>query len=83
MSRAVHYEIPADQPERGLKFYKKVFGWYFEKRDGPIKYGLVRTGPEDQPGIDGGLDRREDTATGLENTIDPWLFPGRSKIPER
>jgi len=28
------------------------------------------TGPEDQPGIDGGLARRTDSEIGVENTID-------------
>ena len=28
------------------------------------------TGPEDQPGIDGGLARRTDPEVGVENTID-------------
>lgn len=54
MSRVVHFGIPADDPERSIKFYKTVFGWNFEKWDGPIEYWLVMTGPEDQPGIDGG-----------------------------
>ena len=60
MSRVVHFEIPADDPERAINFYEKVFGWRFEKWEGPIEYWLVKTGPEDQPGIDGGLTRRED-----------------------
>ncbi len=70
MSRVVHFEIPADDPERSIKFFETVFGWNFEKWDGPIEYWLVMTGPEDQPGIDGGLARRTDPKTGVENTID-------------
>jgi predicted enzyme related to lactoylglutathione lyase len=70
MSRVVHFEIPADDPERAIQFYEKVFGWRFEKWEGPIEYWLVKTGPEDQPGIDGGLTRREDPAIKVENLID-------------
>ncbi len=70
MSRVNHFEIPADDPERAIKFYETVFGWTIEKWDGPIEYWLIMTGPEDQPGIDGGLARREDPETGVENTID-------------
>jgi predicted enzyme related to lactoylglutathione lyase len=70
MSRVTHFEIPADDPERAIKFYQDVFGWRIEKWAGPIEYWLVITGPEDQPGIDGGLTHREDSATGVENTID-------------
>ena len=70
MSRIVHFEIPADNPERAIKFYEKVFDWQIEKWDGPIEYWLIMTGEEDKPGIDGGLARREDPTTGVENTID-------------
>ena len=70
MSRVVHFEVPADNPERAIKFYESVFGWRIEKWDGPIEYWLIMTGPEDQPGIDGGLAPREDLATGIENFID-------------
>jgi len=70
MSRVVHFEIPADDPERSIKFYETVFGWTIEKWDGPIEYWLIMTGPEDQPGIDGGLARRTDPEVGVENTID-------------
>lgn len=70
MARVVHFEVPADDPERSIKFYETVFGWTIEKWDGPIEYWLIMTGDEDKPGIDGGLARREDPETGVENTID-------------
>ncbi len=70
MSRITHFEIPADDPERAIKFYENAFGWRIEKWEGPIEYWLIMTGPEDEPGIDGGLARREDPATTLENFID-------------
>lgn len=55
MPRVVHFEISADDPERAREFYEKVFGWEFQKWDGPEPYWLVKTGEEDQPGINGGL----------------------------
>lgn len=70
MSRITHFEIPADDPERAIKFYEKVFGWKIEKWDGPIEYWMIMTGSEDEPGIDGGLSRREDPDTRVENMID-------------
>lgn len=69
MSRVIHFELPADDPDRAIAFYEKVFGWKFEKWGGPMEYWLIMTGPEDQPGIDGGLARRIDPSTGTENTI--------------
>jgi predicted enzyme related to lactoylglutathione lyase len=70
MSRVVHFEIPADDPERSIKFFESVFGWKIEKWDGPIEYWLIMTGKESEPGIDGGLGRRESPETGVEVTID-------------
>ena len=70
MSRVIHFEMPADDPERVIQFYEKTFGWRFDKWEGPIEYWLISTGSEDQPGIDGGLARRTDSVVGVENTID-------------
>ena len=45
MPRPIHFEIPADQPERASAFYRDVFGWQFRKWDGPMPYWLITTGP--------------------------------------
>jgi len=70
MPRVVHFEINADDPERAIKFYRDVFGWEIKKWEGPIEYWLITTGPEGQPGINGGLMRREDPSWATINTID-------------
>ncbi len=59
MPRVVHFEIPADDPERAIEFYNKVFGWKIEKWEGPFDYWLVTTGEEDEPGINGAINTRE------------------------
>jgi uncharacterized protein len=59
MSRVMHFEIHASNPERAIDFYKKVFGWTFQKWEGPMPYWLVTTGPEGEPGINGGLLARQ------------------------
>jgi predicted enzyme related to lactoylglutathione lyase len=70
MSRVVHFDIYADDPERAVKFYTEVFGWKVTKWEGPMEYWLVMTGPEDKPGINGGIGKREDPADRTINTID-------------
>jgi predicted enzyme related to lactoylglutathione lyase len=55
MPRVIHFEIHAEQPERAIEFYKGLFGWEFRKWDGPTPYWLIMTGPDSQPGINGGL----------------------------
>lgn len=58
MPRVVHFDIDSDDPERAIGFYGGVFGWKFEKWEGPMEYWLVTTGPEEEPGINGGLGLR-------------------------
>lgn len=64
----VHFEIPADNPERAAKFYRDLFGWDITKFEGTaaggIEYWSVRTVPTNaeglptRPGVNGGLMRR-------------------------
>jgi len=69
MPRVVHFEIPADNPERALAFYESVFGWQSQKWDGPTPYWLIQTGTEGL-GIDGGLMQRQHPSQPVVNTID-------------
>ena len=66
MSRPVHFEIQADDLERAKTFYADVFGWTFEDY-GEVTgspYWGIRTGPDEQPGINGGLLQRPAPAPG-------------------
>lgn len=64
MSRVVHFEVMADDPARAVEFYKNVFGWDITKWDGPEDYWLITTGPDDQPGINGGIGQSQGPAMG-------------------
>ncbi len=64
MLRIIHFEIHADEPERAIKFYSGVFGWEIKKWEGPQDYWLVMTGNKADPGIDGGLLKREKPVNG-------------------
>jgi uncharacterized protein len=63
----VHFEIPADDPERATKFYRELFGWEIQKwtSDSGPEYWMVSTVPTDgkgqpvRPGVNGGLLRRQ------------------------
>ena len=59
MPRVVHFEIHAETPERAMEFYSGVFGWEFSKWEGTQDYWLITTGPDEEPGINGGLVRRQ------------------------
>ena len=71
----VHFEIPADDPERAARFYRELFGWQIDRWEGAsggMEYWMVRTVPTDaqghpsQPGVNGGLMRR--------------MFPGQAPV---
>jgi predicted enzyme related to lactoylglutathione lyase len=74
----VHFEIPADEPERAATFYRELFGWeispYGQAGGGGTgaDYWLVRTVPTNAqgqptgPGVNGGLMRR--------------MFPGQAPV---
>ncbi|MBA2459184.1 MAG: VOC family protein [Gemmatimonadales bacterium] len=59
----VHFEIPADQPERAAKFYRELFGWNINRWENPggMEYWMVETVPTNEqgmpvrPGVNGGL----------------------------
>ena len=70
MSRVVHFEIAADDPEKSAAFYQNVFDWKITKWEGPQDYWLVETGEADEPGINGALFRLSDIFSGTVNTID-------------
>lgn len=55
MSRVIHFEIHAENPERAIQFYSKLFGWEFTSWNGGVPYWLISTGPNEKPGINGGL----------------------------
>ena len=60
MKRPVHFEILADDPEKLAGFYGTVFGWEIASMGGGEQsYWLATTGPDGEPGINGGFMNRE------------------------
>ena len=59
----VHFEIPADDPEKLAEFYRQLFGWKFQ-HEPSMNYWLIETVPTDEqgrptePGVNGGMMRR-------------------------
>ncbi len=67
MDKVQHFEIPADDPQRAGRFYKKIFGWNVVDASEPgMEYHVVHTAKTDSKGmiqeknaINGGIFRRE------------------------
>ena len=70
MPRMVHFDVSADDPQRAIRFYENVFGWKIEKWKGPMEYWNIATGSPDQPGVDGGLARRDEPWQGITPVFD-------------
>jgi uncharacterized protein len=62
----VHFAIEADDLRRARRFYENVFGWKFTPW-GPPDFFQIRTGTDDDPGVAGALQRRNDPLTGTGN----------------
>ena len=70
MPRPTHFEIPAENPERAMAFYQTVFGWTFQKWEGgPMPYWMIITGPDSEPGINGGPMPRQHPQQPCVNTV--------------
>ena len=70
MSKIVHFEVNADDPERAGKFFTDVFNWEIQKWDGPMDYWLVKTGTDNERGIFGGaIMKRMEPGASVFNTI--------------
>ncbi len=67
-NRVAHFEIPSDDPEKNMKFYKDAFGWNFVQF-GQEAYWLALTGDEKTPGINGAVLRKRDPKQPVTNSI--------------
>jgi hypothetical protein len=80
MHRVTHFEIPANDPAAVADFYTQLFGWKIQKWSGPVEYWLVDTGT-DQPGINGGILRRQHPQQPVVNTVEvPDLDAAMAKL---
>lgn len=68
MNRVIHFEIPADEPEKVMEFYSTVFGWSFTRHP-TEEYWLTSIGDEQQTGIEGAVYSSGEQFHGLMNVI--------------
>jgi uncharacterized protein len=68
------FAVHADDLPRAQRFYERVFGWKFQPW-GPPGFFLIQTGPPENPGLPGALQKRHEIVpgtriNGFECTID-------------
>jgi len=67
MSTIVHFEIPADDPNRAKKFYTALFGWKIEHVP-EMEYWMISTSGE--KAVDGGMMKRQHPQQQITDYID-------------
>ena len=71
----VHFDIPADDPEKLKTFYSKLFNWKIYKFPGPAEYYMIETVPVDKngapvrPGVNGGMHKKDNSEQKQVNYI--------------
>lgn len=63
MPRVIHFEIHATNPLELIPFYESLFGWTLTRFIPELEYWTIVTGTDDQPGINGGLVKRQGPAS--------------------
>ena len=67
MAAIVHFDVPAEDPERAKKFYAALFDWKYENVP-QFQYNLISTTNLDgSPGVGGGLGKRMDPSQRMMN----------------
>lgn len=69
MPTIVHFDVPADDPGRATRFYEKLFGWKFHAPGFPDFFLVETEDLEGNPGIGGGLGKRESPDQRIMNYI--------------
>jgi predicted enzyme related to lactoylglutathione lyase len=81
-NRVVHFEIPCDNPEKTIEFFKSVFGWNFQQF-GNESYWIAITGDEKTPGINGAIMKKRDPQQPLVNSINVDDIDAMTKAIEK
>ena len=66
-NRVVHFEIPSDDPQRAIEFFKTAFGWNFKPYGDD--YWFISTGDGSGMGIDGGLMKQTEHRMPVTNAV--------------
>jgi len=69
MPRVIHFEIQSDDPDDAAEFYSNVFNWVVSKKNSE-DYWIIRTGGNDERGINGGFGKPRKKYTGAIPTIE-------------
>jgi len=69
MSKVIHFEIPANDTEKVVSFYRNVFDWKIESWGDSKEYWLCNTGEDSEQGIHGAIYAVQGDSKTTVNTI--------------
>lgn len=61
--KPTYFDFTVRNLQEARRFFGDVFGWRFEKFPMPYEYYRIYAGPEEEPGIDGGIGAAKDAPT--------------------
>jgi hypothetical protein len=53
--KPTYVDLTVQDVGQARAFFERVLGWRFEKFDLPYEYFRIQAGPDNEPGIDGGV----------------------------
>jgi len=75
-----HAFIKDETLELAKEFYENVFNWKIDKWEGPMEYWVIDAGEDNEEGINGGLQKREEPEDQIFNYIKVSSVDEISKI---
>ena len=59
--KPTYFDLTVRDLGKAQHFFESVLGWRFDRYPRPYDYYRIRTGPDSEPGIDGGIGSVSDT----------------------
>ncbi len=76
--KPAYFDFTVENLDKAKLFFERVFNWQFEKFPMPYDYYRIKAGPEDEPGIDGGIGAIAETPTAKGMPLTQVTIPVQS-----
>lgn len=73
--KPTYFDFTVENLPEAKHFFEHAFGWRLEKFPMPYEYYRIQAGPEDEPGIDGGIGAIADTPTAQGRPLTQVTIP--------
>lgn len=73
--KPTYFDLTVRDLNQAREFFQSVLGWRFEKFPMPYEYYRIHAGPENEPGIDGGIGAVKDAPISGGNPMTQITIP--------